>query len=154
MQQNLYSEAFHKHVFDTVVQHIKYYTTRKNITITPDSQLDGDLDMSIFGVSFLLDDLEKITLLNLDTTFDRISTAGDICKLIEERLHANTQTIAYKINALPLKVNALEILKIKNQKILQHIKKQELLDRMGQSFYQQSWFQSMLLNNSRDQNQQ
>lgn len=151
MQQNLYTEAFHKHVFNTVVEHIKPYTTRKNITITPDSQLDGDLDMSIFGVSFLIDDLEKITLLNLDTTFDRLSTAGDVCRLIEERLHANTQTIAYKINALPLKVNALEILKIKNQKIIQHMKKQELLDKMAQSFYQQPWFQSMLLNNNQKQ---
>lgn len=108
-----YTEGFRQYVFDTVVKHIRPYLQKKDTPVTFNSYFEGNLDMSIFDISFFIDDLEKITLLDLDATFDSIPTVGDVCKLIEQRLKTQKQALAQKINKIPLNIKSIEIMKVK-----------------------------------------
>lgn len=115
MNMNTNTKAFQQHVFNTVVSFTRQYLTcdKNTKNINKDSYFDDDLDISTFGLCFLLQDLEEKTLLNLDTPLSRIATVGDVCDLIIERIQqANKQELIAKVNSIPLKVRVLESLKI------------------------------------------
>ena len=118
MKINTNNKAFQQHIFNTVVALAEQYLTndKKTKNITKNSYFDNDLDISVFGLCFLIKDLEEETLLNLDAPLSRVATVGDVCDLITERIQqANKQELISKLNSMPLQVKILESIKIKGK---------------------------------------
>ena len=111
------NNSFRQHIFDTVTTTIKSHlsTYKQNTQITKNSEFDWDLDMSNLGISFLINDLERKTLLDLDVQFSQVVTVGDICNLIEQRFQQiNRKQLLSKINSLPLKIETFMPFVLKN----------------------------------------
>jgi hypothetical protein len=107
IQQQINHPGLKSHVFNMVTDKIRESITPnlKNMVMSRTTQMEYNLEMGPWAMGFLMEDLEKMTLLDLDTDviIDDLYTIGDICNLITDRLQkANKADMLRKVSNISL----------------------------------------------------
>ncbi|MBR5904231.1 MAG: hypothetical protein IKZ49_01705 [Alphaproteobacteria bacterium] len=105
------NDSIRNHVFNYIVSMAADYqnSNLKKETITRNTQLEYDLDMGYLSVMFFILDLEKLTMLDLNTgvSLDDIYTIGDVCDLITSKLQtANKTELLNQVSKKPIDIQS------------------------------------------------
>lgn len=107
MQQQIKHPGLSSYIFNMVTDTIRASITPnlKNMMMSRTTQMEYNLEMGPWAMGFLMQDLEKMTLLDLDTgvKMDDLYTVGDICNLITDRLQkSNKADMLRKVSKMAL----------------------------------------------------
>ena len=107
IQQQINHPGLSSYVFNIVTNKIRESITPnlRNMMLSRTTQMEYNLEMGPWAMGFLIEDLEKMTLLDLDTgvKMDDLYTIGDICNLITDRLQkSNKADMLRKVSKMSL----------------------------------------------------
>jgi len=107
ISQQIKHPGLSAHIFNLVTETIRSSLTSnlKNMMMSRQTQIEYNLDMGPWALSFLMQDLEQKTLLDLDTgvKLEDLYTVGDICNLISDRLQkSNKPELLRKVSQISL----------------------------------------------------